>query len=75
MHLPLSQEAERNRILDSKQAAEFLGMSLPDFRRKYRDGRAPPPQKVGERKNGWSLGRLVDHINRNESRTSPKSAA
>jgi predicted DNA-binding transcriptional regulator AlpA len=47
-----------NRLLDSAQAAEMVGMSLPHFRRLYRSGRVPSPVRVGERKLGWRAGDL-----------------
>ena len=58
----LSPEAERNRILDSAQAASFSGISLPHWRRMYRSGLAPKPILIGERKYGWRIGDLIDWL-------------
>jgi predicted DNA-binding transcriptional regulator AlpA len=58
----LPPELMRSRILDSAQTAEFIGLSLPHFRRRYRAGTAPIPIKIGERKFGWRVGDLVDWL-------------
>jgi prophage regulatory protein len=52
----------RDRVLDSAQAANFLGISLPHFRRMYRAKRVPPPIMIGYRKYGWQAGVLVDFV-------------
>lgn len=52
----------RNRVLDSKQSAEFLNLSVPHFRRLYRAEKVPAPMKIGERKYGWRLGVLIDFL-------------
>jgi predicted DNA-binding transcriptional regulator AlpA len=52
----------RDRVLDSGQAANFLGISLPHFRRLYRARRVPPPIMIGYRKYGWQAGVLVDFV-------------
>jgi hypothetical protein len=45
MHsLPIfSHDFEKSRILNSVQSAEFIGLSVPHFRRLYRCGKAPKP--------------------------------
>ena len=58
----LPAEAIKGRILNSAQAAEYWGVSLPHWRRLYRAGKAPPPIKVGERKKGWRLHVLDDAL-------------
>lgn len=55
-------EYARNRVLDSKQAAAFLGLSLSHFRRLYRLGKVPRPINISERKYGWPFGLLSDHV-------------
>ena len=55
-------ELSRSRILDSSQASEFVGISLPHWRRMYRSGTAPKPILIGERKYGWRLGDLIDWL-------------
>ena len=52
----------RERLLDSAQSAEFLGFSLPHFRRLYKAQKVPAPVKIGERKLGWRLGGLIDFV-------------
>ncbi|CAO4184216.1 MULTISPECIES: helix-turn-helix transcriptional regulator [Methylorubrum] len=53
---------ERDRLIDSGQAAALLGFSLTHFRRLYRAGKVPPPLRIGERKFGWKAGALTDWI-------------
>ncbi len=60
--IPIPQELSRNRVLDSRQAAEMCGFSLPHFRRLYRNGRVPKPIQLGERKLGWQAGTLIDFL-------------
>lgn len=55
-------ELTKNRILDSAKASEFVGISLPHWRRMYRAGTAPKPILLGERKYGWRLGDLIDWL-------------
>jgi predicted DNA-binding transcriptional regulator AlpA len=59
-NLPL--EISRQRILSSAEAAEFVGLSLPHWRRLYRAGKVPRPLQIGERKLGWRIGDLVDFL-------------
>ncbi|WP_131196854.1 helix-turn-helix transcriptional regulator [Lichenihabitans psoromatis] len=65
-------EYARNRVLDSQQAADFLNLSLPHFRRLYRLGKVPRPIKITERKLGWPFGLLNDFV---ASRTKAREAA
>jgi predicted DNA-binding transcriptional regulator AlpA len=51
------------RVLDSSQASELIGFSLPHFRRLYRAKKIPPPIRIGERKYGWRAGELIDWLN------------
>ena len=52
----------RERLIKTKQAAEFLGMSVPHLRRLYRINKVPSPIKIGERQYGWRLGALIDFV-------------
>jgi predicted DNA-binding transcriptional regulator AlpA len=52
----------RSRILDSGQASEFWGVSLPHWRRLYRAKKVPSPIRVGDRKYGWRIGDLIDGL-------------
>jgi predicted DNA-binding transcriptional regulator AlpA len=54
--------AARHRILDSASASKFWGVSLPHWRRLYRDEKVPRPLKIGDRKLGWQLGTLIDAL-------------
>lgn len=65
-------EYARNRVLDSKQAAQLLGLSLPHFRRQYRLGKVPSPIRITERKLGWPFGLLADFV---AERTAAREAA
>lgn len=65
-------EYARNRVLDSQQAAHFLGLSLPHFRRLYRLGKVPLPIHITERKLGWPFGLLADFV---AERTAAREAA
>jgi predicted DNA-binding transcriptional regulator AlpA len=58
----LSHDFEKNRILNSAQSAEFIGLSVPHFRRLYRAGKAPKPLLIGDRKYGWRAGDLVQWL-------------
>jgi len=58
----LPTDLNRERLLVSKQTAEFFGISLPHLRRLYRAGKIPSPIKIGERKYGWRLGSLIDFV-------------
>lgn len=51
---------QRSRMLDSSQAAEFWGVSLPHWRRLYREGKVPQGIRIGKRKLGWRVGDLID---------------
>jgi predicted DNA-binding transcriptional regulator AlpA len=58
----LPTELSRQRVLNSSEAAMFVGLSLPHWRRLYRNGKVPRPLQLGERKLGWRIGDLVDFL-------------
>jgi predicted DNA-binding transcriptional regulator AlpA len=58
----LPMELSRQRVLNSGEAAKFVGLSLPHWRRLYRAGKVPRPLQLGERKLGWRIGDLVDFL-------------
>lgn len=58
----LTPDLARHRIMDSAEAAEFWGVSLPHWRRLYRDRKVPKPLRIGDRKLGWQLGILIDAL-------------
>ena len=55
-------DRERAKVLGSAEAAAFIGLSLPHFRRLYRLGKVPKGIQVGERKLGWQVGVLADFL-------------
>ena len=68
----LPSEISCNRILDSAQASEFIGLSLPHFRRMYRTKKVPSPIKIGERKYGWRVFDLVDWLEHRAKDSDPQ---
>jgi predicted DNA-binding transcriptional regulator AlpA len=52
----------RDRLLETKQTAAFLNVSIPHLRRLYRAKMIPTPIRVGARKYGWRLGALIDFV-------------
>jgi predicted DNA-binding transcriptional regulator AlpA len=58
----LPTEAVTGRILNSGQAAQYWGVSLPHWRRLYRAKKVPAPIRIGDRKYGWRLGDLIDGL-------------
>ena len=54
--------AERDRIIDIKQSAALVNVSVPHYRRLYRAGKVPTPISIGERKLGNRLGAMLDFI-------------
>jgi predicted DNA-binding transcriptional regulator AlpA len=52
----------RQRVLNSQQAAQICGFSLPHWRRLYRVGKVPKPLQIGDRKLGWRAGDLLDWL-------------
>ena len=57
-HLPA--DLARHRILDTKQAAAFRGVSVETWRRLYRAKKVPEPIQISAGKYGWRLGDLID---------------
>jgi predicted DNA-binding transcriptional regulator AlpA len=55
----LPAESVAGRILNSRQASEYWGGSLPHWRRLYWRGDVPPPIRIGVRKCGWRLSDLA----------------
>ena len=58
----LPPDIQRQRILNSHQASEICGFSLPHGRRLYRLGKVPKPLQIGDRKLGWRAGELLDFL-------------
>lgn len=58
----LPPDIARNRALNTAQAAAFLNLSIPHFRRLYRANKVPAPVRLSERKLAWRAGDLSDWI-------------
>lgn len=58
----LPPEIARHRILATRDACEFVGISIPEWRRMRTRGQAPAPIMLGTRKHGWRVGDLIDWI-------------
>ena len=50
------------RILSVAQAAQLYGVSIATFRRLKRAGKLPPPIQLSERRIGWRVRDLVEHL-------------
>jgi len=59
-------------ILLTAEAAEFVRISVPHWRRLYRSGEAPAPIRLGARKYAWRVADLIAWI---DQRGAPNSAA
>jgi predicted DNA-binding transcriptional regulator AlpA len=68
----LPPEIARHRVLGTRDACDFVGLSIPEWRRMRRDGEAPSPIMLGSKKQGWRIGDLIDWL---ESRAQQKTAA
>ena len=55
---------DRERLLNTAEAAEFCRLSIPHFRRMYRTGKAPMPRRLSARLYVWRLGDILDWIDR-----------
>jgi prophage regulatory protein len=58
----LPTDLTRFRVMGVTEAAAFFNYSIPHFRRLYRNGRVPPPLRIGERKLGWRVGDCIDFL-------------
>jgi predicted DNA-binding transcriptional regulator AlpA len=58
--LPL--EVARHRILDVKETAVFLSLSIPSVRRLHRAKQIPEAVRLSSRRIGWKLGDLLDWL-------------
>jgi predicted DNA-binding transcriptional regulator AlpA len=64
----LSHDISRHRILSAAEAAAFLNLSTAHFRRLYRNGGAPAPLRLSERRLGWPLFVLIEWLETRQSR-------
>jgi predicted DNA-binding transcriptional regulator AlpA len=58
----LPPEVARHRVLGTRDACEFVGVSIAEWRRMRRRGEAPPPIMLGTQRQGWRIGDLIDWI-------------
>jgi predicted DNA-binding transcriptional regulator AlpA len=61
---PLPDGLGLERILSARQSAELLGISLATFRRQHWAGKIPPTIRLSERRLGWRVKDLLEHISR-----------
>jgi predicted DNA-binding transcriptional regulator AlpA len=52
----------QERVLSAQQAAELYGVSVATFRRQYWAGKVPPALRVSDRRLGWRVRDLIDHL-------------
>jgi predicted DNA-binding transcriptional regulator AlpA len=60
----LPADIARHRVLTTAEAAKFWGISVPHWRRLYRDKVVPAPIQITERRYGWRVGDLIDALER-----------
>jgi len=58
--LPL--DVARNRVVNTADAAAYIGVDVQMFRRMVGSGSLPTPIKLSERVRGWRIGELSDWI-------------
>jgi predicted DNA-binding transcriptional regulator AlpA len=66
----LPAEIARHRVLGTRDACEFVGVSVTDWRRMRRRGEAPAPIMLGTQRQGWRVGDLIDWIASRSAATS-----
>ena len=58
----LPQSLDEHRVLNARQGAELLGVSLATFRRLHAAGKLPPAIQLSERRLGWRVRDLLEHL-------------
>jgi predicted DNA-binding transcriptional regulator AlpA len=58
----LPPEITRHRILHTRDACEFVGVSIAEWRKMRARGEAPLPIQIGTQRQGWRVGDLIDWI-------------
>jgi predicted DNA-binding transcriptional regulator AlpA len=61
---PLPDSLAQERVLSAPQAAELFGVSIATFRRQYWAGKTPPPIRLSERRLGWRVRDLLEHLSK-----------
>ncbi|WP_457091745.1 helix-turn-helix transcriptional regulator [Microvirga sp. P5_D2] len=64
----LSIPISHHKVMNTAEAAAFLGFSVPHFRRLYRSGSVPLPIQLSTRKLGWRTGDLIDWVTARQNR-------
>lgn len=54
----------QERVLSAHQAAELYGVSIATFRRQHWAGKTPPPIRLSERRLGWRVRDLLEHLSK-----------
>jgi prophage regulatory protein len=57
-------ELQTSRVIGARDAAQFLGVSLSTFRRLYWAKKIPPPLQLSERRLGWRIRDLMEHLDK-----------
>lgn len=52
----------QERVLSAQQAAELFGVSIATFRRQYWAGKTPPALRISDRRLGWRVKDLLEHL-------------
>ena len=60
----MDESLARSRVLDTRETAAFLSVSVSQLRRLYRGGKVPKPLRISARKYGWRTSDLVDLVDR-----------
>ena len=53
---------DQSRVLSARQAAEMFGVSIATFRRLHWSGKLPSPIQLSERRLGWRVRDLLEHL-------------
>ena len=58
----LPPEIARHRILNTRDACEFVGLSISEWRELRERKEAPAPILIGTKKHGYRIGDLIDWL-------------
>lgn len=63
----LPADIARRRVVKTKDAAAFIGLSVPTLRRRLKTKDVPAPIKLSDRLFGWRMGDLSDFLDCREA--------
>jgi len=63
----ISSDLGRQRVISSKEAATFIGLSVPTLRRMMDRKALPSPIRLSDRRIGFRIGDLIDFLDCRES--------